>query len=244
MVDESRTNLHVDLLQSGITIVSGLALGIDTVAHLAALDMGGACIAVLGSGADDAALYPRANVNLAHRIIETGGAVISELPPGSDSFRHHFPLRNRIIAGLSHVTLVTEAALESGSLITANLALSYNRDVCAVPGPITSLQSAGTNRLIAQGASLCSTPQDILNLLHAPELQAVPKLRLNDLPSEDRALIDALDEPQRINDLSRVLGLDVQTLQQRITALEIKGFLIIQGGQMVARSRLIASPQN
>lgn len=229
------------LSAAGLTIVSGLALGIDTVAHTAALEMGGACIAVLGSGADDGALYPRSNVRLAHSIIENGGAVISEFPPGTDSFKHHFPLRNRIIAGLSRATLVTEAALKSGSLITAHLALSYNRDVFAIPGPITSIQSEGANRLIAQGAMLCSTPQDVLDALHTPGLECVPSLRLTDLPTEDRKLIDALDEPQRINDLSRVLKTNILELQQRITALEIKGYVEMQSGQLIARTRLISS---
>jgi len=230
-----------DLAAAGLTIVSGLALGIDAVAHEATLDANGACIAVLGSGSDDATLYPRSNLQLAHRILRAGGAVISEFPPGTESLKHHFPLRNRIIAGLARATLVTEAAMGSGSLITAHLAASYNRDVFAIPGPVTSVQSAGTNHLISQGAMLCASPQDILTSFNTGYVPTIPSCRLDALDEEDRVLLAALDEPQRINDLARTLKRDIRGLQQRITSLELHGFVETQSGQFIARSRLVST---
>lgn len=150
------------LVRNGISIVSGLALGIDGKSHEAALSQNGYTVAVLGSGVDDNSIYPNHHKKLAHRIIESNGAVISEFPPGTKPLAHHFPMRNRIISGLSKGILVIEAAIKSGSLISARCALDQNRDVYAIPGQIFSPTSAGTNQLIAHGAKVVTSANDIL----------------------------------------------------------------------------------
>ena len=137
-----------DLAQNKLTIVSGLALGIDTLAHLATLDMSGKTIAVLGSGLDKQSIYPSSNRYLADKIINCNGCVISEFPPGTQPLRHHFPQRNRVISGLSLGTLVIEAGEKSGALITAMHSLEQNREVFAVLGNIFLLTSVGTIKLI------------------------------------------------------------------------------------------------
>lgn len=144
----------------GLTIVSGLARGIDTVAHHAALDSGGRTVAVLGSGLLQ--IYPRENEALARRIVDSGGAVLSEWHPLTPGKPGHFPVRNRLISGLCQGTLVVEAGECSGSLITADSALEQGRDVYAIPGPINSPQSVGTNRLIQQGAKAVLGAGDVL----------------------------------------------------------------------------------
>lgn len=151
-----------DLSKNGINIISGLALGIDTCAHLGALQATskGKTIAVLGSGLD--AIYPKQNVELAKQIIKNGGCIISEYPLGAKPEKQHFPQRNRIISGLSKGVLIVEASEKSGSLITADFALEQGREVFAVPGNISSSTSVGTNNLIKQGAKLVTNYEDIL----------------------------------------------------------------------------------
>ncbi len=149
------------LAGSGITVVSGLAYGIDSAAHRGALAGGGPTIAVLGSGPDRP--YPRARASLYRRIVERG-AVLSELPPGSSAFRWTFPARNRIMAALAGTTVVVEAAERSGSLITASMAQQLGRDLGAVPGPVNAWLSAGTNRLLFDGAAVIRDAQDVLDL--------------------------------------------------------------------------------
>ena len=136
-----------DLVRSGLSIISGLALGVDAEAHKTTIENEGYTVAILGTGVDDDAIYPRENFQLAQRIISQGGAVISEFPPGTDSRREHFPMRNRLIATLSAATLVIEASEDSGSLITAKSALEENREVLSVPGPIWSDQTTGRVQL-------------------------------------------------------------------------------------------------
>lgn len=151
-----------DLSKSGINIISGLALGIDTCAHLGTLypDNIGKTIAVLGSGLDE--IYPKQNIELAKQIINCGGCIISEYPLGTKPEKLHFPQRNRIISGLSKGILIIEASEKSGSLITADFALEQGREVFAVPGNISSPTSVGTNNLIKQGAKLVTSYEDIL----------------------------------------------------------------------------------
>jgi len=152
-----------DLSQNGINIISGLALGIDTCAHLGTLKANnkGKTIAVLGSGIDN--IYPNQNIELARQIIQSGGCIISEYPVGVPANKLNFPQRNRIISGLSKGVLVIEAGENSGSLITADLALEQGRDVFAVPGNISSQMSIGTNNLIKQGAKLVTSYTDIID---------------------------------------------------------------------------------
>lgn len=159
------------LAQAGLTIVSGLALGIDTFAHQACIDKKKRTIAVLGTGLDEKSIYPNINIGLTREIILYGGCLISELPPGSPGSKFSFPARNRIISGLSRGVLIIEAKNKSGSLITARYAFSQNRIVFAVPGPIYSTNAAGTNELIKRGAKLVDNFTDILQELDLPTLE-------------------------------------------------------------------------
>ncbi|MFZ2804545.1 MAG: DNA-processing protein DprA [Patescibacteria group bacterium] len=225
-----------ELAQAGIGIVSGLALGIDAAAHEGVLDAGGYALAVLGSGVDDATLYPRHNLGLSRRILENGGTIISEFPPGTEGRKFNFPLRNRIIASLAKATVIVEAAEASGSLITAHLALDENRDVFAVPGPITSPQSAGTNRLLAMGAIPCLATADILLSLGnapAPVQQALPAF---DLTEDERTLLKHLTYPRQIDELARELALPVSTVSMAITNLELYGCITQESGKIAARA--------
>ena len=159
---QATETITASLGAAGITIVSGLALGIDSLAHRAALEANAPTIAVLGSGIDEMSIYPSSNRGLARRIKDSGSVVVSEYPPKTPAMKEHFPQRNRIISGLSKGIVVIEAQEKSGALITARFALEHNRDVFAVPGSIFSLSSAGTNSLIQEGAKLVSCGEDIL----------------------------------------------------------------------------------
>lgn len=152
----------IPLLAKRVTIISGLARGIDSLTQAKTVAEGGITIGVLGSGIDEESIYPKENLGLAKRIIEAGGAIISEFPPGSPPQKQNFPKRNRIISGLAHGTLIIEAGLKSGSLITARCALEQGREVMAVPGNICSPTSIGTNNLIKLGARAIGSQEDIL----------------------------------------------------------------------------------
>ncbi len=152
------------LVKAGFTIISGLALGIDGLAHQTALDAGGRTIAVLGSGLD--IIYPPEHKKLAADIIKSGGAVISEYPPGARPSRRTFPARNRIVAGLSLAVLVIEAPEKSGALITAKVALDQGREVLAVPGNIYNPNSIGCHKLIKMGAKAVTNPEDVFDALN------------------------------------------------------------------------------
>ena len=145
-----------------LSIISGLAYGIDATVHMSALVSGIHTIAVLGSGIDDLSIYPKMHIPLAHRIIEAGGAVISEFPPGTKPTKYSFPQRNRIIAGLAQATLIIEATIPSGALITAQLALDENRDVFAIPGSLYNSLATGPNMLLKQGAIVTTDAFDII----------------------------------------------------------------------------------
>lgn len=222
-----------DLSRAGFTIVSGLALGIDAIAHRGALEAKGPTIAVLGSGVDDESIYPRAHLNLAKEIIASGGLVLSDYPPGMRATNITFPARNRIIAGLSLGTLVIEAGEKSGTLITAGLALENNREVFAIPGSIFSPASVGTNALIKSGAKLVACVQDILeefDLLQEkrPE-QSAPKAPENE---EEKILLRLLsDMPTHVDTLARSSGLTVAKISSVLTMMEIKGWTKNLGGQ-------------
>lgn len=162
------TNRFVaEAVWSNIPIVSGLALGVDSIAHRAALDAGGSTIAVLPGGINK--IYPASHQKLAKEIVEKGGTLISEYPGEMTPHKYHFIARNRIIAGLAHATLITEAAEKSGSLHTAQFALEQGKEVLAVPGSIFSPTSVGTHNLIEQGAQLTRSSEQILNLFAIPQ---------------------------------------------------------------------------
>jgi DNA processing protein len=230
-------NLTRDLTRAGLTIVSGLALGIDGIAHRAALDAGGLTAAVLGTGIDDATIYPREHFNLAQRIIENGGALITEQPPKTPSLKQNFPARNRIMSGLALGTLVIEAAESSGSLITANFALEQNREVFAVPGDIFSPQSTGANLLLKRGAKLVSSAADILEELSISHSQPELPLKIFEPKTDaEKTLWKALsNEPLHIDKISKLTKLDTATVASVLSALEIDGAVKNIGGQNFIR---------
>lgn len=206
--------------KQGITIISGLALGIDAIAHQATLAEQGTTVAVLPAGLDR--IYPTSHHQLAQHIIKGGGALISEYPPGSKPFKTHFIARNRIVAGLADAVLITEAAAKSGTLHTANFALEQGRTVMAVPGNITSEQSAGTNNLIKMGAIPVTEIRDILAAMGLE--QQAPQHRHFGDTEEETLILELLQSG--ISDGSELLhrsGLAAQLFNQSLTMLEIGG---------------------
>lgn len=209
--------------QSGITIISGFARGIDSQAHKGALDGKGSTIAILGCGVDT--IYPQGNEELYHRILEKG-ALISEYPLGTPPLANHFPRRNRLISGLGLGVLVVEAHEKSGSLITATLALEQGKEVFAIPGRIDSLRSRGTNRLIKQGACLVECPEDIILEL-APLLKNYAAQNVSgDVPppvSQDDPVVSALHKDSlSLEELVGKTELGPAELSSRLTLLEIR----------------------
>ncbi|MBQ0959222.1 DNA-processing protein DprA [Ideonella sp. 4Y11] len=214
-----------ELSRRSLCVVSGLASGIDGAAHQGALDGPGGTVAVTGCGLD--IVYPTRHRTLAARIPDNG-ALLSEHPPGTPPLAAHFPLRNRIIAGLSLGTLVVEAALKSGSLITARLALEANREVFALPGPIHARQSQGCLQLIRQGAALVTCVDDVLEALPAGIGSATPPAaeveRADAADPGDRAVLGALgDETLGLDALQARCGWPAAALSARLLALELAG---------------------
>ncbi len=222
--------LVTGLVLNGVTIVSGLARGIDAVAHKTALDHGGRTIAVLGSGPD--CIYPPENRSLARQIVNGHGAVISEYGLGVQPEAKNFPPRNRIISGLSLGVIVVEAGERSGASITARFALEQGRDVFAVPGNINSPASMGTNRLIQQGAKLVSTVDDVLeelNLAMVLEHSAV-QLALPETKDEAAIYGQLSGQPVHVDELSRNTGLTSSVVSSTLTLMELKGMVRQVGG--------------
>jgi len=218
-----------DLAARGVTIVSGLARGIDTAAHEAALAAGGRTIAVLGCGVD--VMYPRENTALARKI-EAAGAVVSQFAPGTPPLPYHFPERNRVIAGLALGVVVIEAAEKSGALITARLAADLGREIYAVPGPVTSTKSRGAHRLLQDGAKLVGTWMDVVQELPEAWRRLVRDVAPDTgdanrpaAPDDDGRVMHLLrpDEPQHIDDLMERSGLPPARLAADLTALELAG---------------------
>ena len=228
-----------DLAAQGITIVSGLALGIDSVAHQAALNANGITIAVLGTGINRAHIYPAIHKQLAEKIIANGGAVISEYPPGTLPTRFTFPRRNRIIAGMSLGTLVIEAAESSGALITAQCALDYNREVFAVPQNITSPTALGSNNLIKNGAHPVTTAQDIFDALNLHDVKKFIANReiIPDSPTEAEILKYLSREPTHVDQLVKLSGLDSPAVNSTLVLMEMKGKVRNLGGMMYVLSK-------
>ncbi len=236
----SSFTLARDLAGEGITVISGLAHGIDAAAHRGALEGGGATVGILGCGID--VVYPRDHEEL-YRQVEAAGALISEYPPGTrpDGFR--FPARNRIIAGLALGVVVVEATLRSGSLITARLALDHGREVFAVPGRIDSDRSAGPHRLLQQGAYLAQSAGDVLLELGlaVPRPQPPPDdastSRAAGLGEDERLLLSVLEVyPRDIDEIIRASGLTPQRVHALLLSLELTGLVRQLPGQMYERS--------
>ncbi|MFZ5434646.1 MAG: DNA-processing protein DprA [Calditrichota bacterium] len=232
-------DLILGLRASGIHIVSGLASGIDGCAHEAALEVGLPTEAVFGCGVDR--IYPPAHTALAHRILAAGGALVSEFPLGVGPDRHHFPQRNRIIAGLAAGTLVVEAGDKSGALITAMLAAEYGREVMAIPGAITNPKTAGNHALIKTGAALVEKPSDILQLLEMPKpasaTDAAPQVHL-ELTAPESNLLGVLDatEALHIDTIAERVGIPVGEALGQLLLLELKGAIKQLPGKYFVRS--------
>lgn len=217
-----------DLAANGVAVVSGMARGIDSKAHIGALEAGGRTIAVLGCGVDIP--YPDENSKLMNEICRQG-AVISEYLPGTPPVPFNFPARNRIISGLSQGVAIIEANEKSGSLITADFALEQGRDVFAVPGNINSYNSIGTNKLIKEGAKLVTNAGDILeelNIMHNIKINHFTKKKLPDIhfdSSEKSIAKKLLDGPAHIDEIAKECGISVQIVASVLVMLELSGFV-------------------
>jgi len=210
-----------ELAKAGIVIISGLALGVDSLAHKAALDSGGLTIAVLPSGVNH--VYPSMHHYLAEQILQQGGALVSEYPDGTPPLKHRFIERNRIASGLGDALLITEATDRSGTLHTANFALEQGKPVLAVPGNITSPTSAGTNNLIKTGATPVTSVQDIFHALGLESAQKKREAPRSANPNEQimlDLLFAGLSDGTELFDQS---GLEVSLFNQTLTMLEIRG---------------------
>ena len=215
--------LIAELRGYDIAIVSGLALGIDSIAHEAALQNGLTTVAIPGSGLSEHVLYPRTHVELARRIIDAGGALVSEFEPDMQATPYTFPKRNRIMAGMSHGVLIIEAAERSGTLITARLGMEYNREVMAVPGSISSVSSYGPHMLIKNGATPVTSGTDILEAFGLEKTEA--GTGGSELSEHERSIIELLRSPRPKDDVIEALDLSISEAQTVLSAMEIKGLI-------------------
>lgn len=221
---EITQTLAHDLAKSGVVIVSGLAMGVDTIAHTACLEAGGTTIAIVAQGLHE--IYPASNRGLAHTITQSG-ALMSEYPPGTPALKHHFLARNRLVSGIADAIIVTEAANRSGTFSTVTHALDQNKEVFAVPGPITSLLSVGPNRLLQQGARVVLTAQDVLQVIAPNLLPATQQAKLvfGDTPLEVK-IIELIQSGVRDGDtLQRKSKATASEFLQTLTLMELKGTL-------------------
>ena len=210
-----------------VVIISGLAMGIDSIAHKAALKNGLATIAFPGSGLDDKIIHPSINQGLAREILKSGGALVSEFEPDFKATQWSFPMRNRLMAGISKAVLIIEAEEKSGTLITARLATEYNRDVLVVPGSINSPASRGTNWLLRQGATPITKPEDLLEALGfevAEDKNKQAKL-FADCSLEEKKVLDLLREPISRDELIRQMEMPTAAANAMLSVMEIKGLI-------------------
>jgi DNA processing protein len=217
-----------DLAKRGIVIISGLALGVDSIAHRATLDAGGTTLAILPSSVND--VYPRTHQDLARQIVASGGALMSEYEPPTEAYKDHFLARNRIVSGLSDAVIVTEAAARSGTLATVAHALEQGREVFVVPGNITSPLSAGCNALIKQGAHPITCAEDVLEIIAPQLLTPQSILPLGNTPLESK-IITLLQSGIRDGDeLQNQSNVGASEFSQAITLMEISGTIRALGG--------------
>jgi DNA processing protein len=216
-----------ELAKLGFSIVSGLAFGIDKEAHEACLEIGGHTVAVLASGVD--VITPSSHTGLASRILQNGGAIISEFPPGAQARPEQFPQRNRLISGLSLGVVVIEAPAETGALITARYAAEQNREVFVVPGSIFSPNYSGSHALIREGATLVHRPEEILEELKysAPLELKTQEERMPALSENERKLLELISEKLELtaDELIRLTGINASELAQLLTLLEMKRYI-------------------
>lgn len=217
---EVTQTLATDLARSGVVIVSGLAMGIDTIAHTAVLDTGGITVAVLAQGLHS--IYPTPNRQLAERIIKNG-ALITEYDMGEEAMKYHFLARNRIVSGLADAVIVTEAADKSGTFSTVAHALEQNKEVFAVPGPITSLLSAGPNRLLQQGAHVALSANDVLQVIAPERIAGQRKFVFGNTPLEVR-IIELIQRGVRAGDeLLAKSEASASDFMEALTMMELNG---------------------
>jgi DNA processing protein len=219
-----------------VVIVSGLAYGIDAEAHKAALDNDLATVAVPGSGLDWSVLYPRANVALAREILEKGGAILSEFKDDLKATDYTFPQRNRIMAGMTHATLMIEAKEKSGTLITAKLAVEYNRELLVVPGSIFAEESRGVHQFLRLGATAITKPEDILQALGiVPRESASLSSLRTDLSPEELRVFEILASPLSRDALLAILDVPIMEANILLSTMEIKGLIVEELGVIRAR---------
>ncbi len=231
-----------DLAAAGVTVVSGLARGIDTAAHEGALAGGGRTVAVLGNGIDR--VYPEENTRLAQSIAEHGGAVVSEFPLGSEPLSHHFPIRNRIISGISAALLLIEGNAHSGTMITAGYAAEQGREVFALPGMVDVPGSIAPLRLLREGANLCTCARDILEDMRWLQKEPQPKAETanpqlpDDLNEAQRKIAALLErEEMRFEELTERTGLSPDQLSGELTMMELDGIVEARAGRAYALKR-------
>jgi len=217
-----------------IVIVSGFAMGIDTIAHKKAMMMGLRTLVFPGSGLSASAMYPKTNITLMSEIVKSGGCLISEFEPNFKATYWSFPMRNRLMAGISKAVLVIEAEEKSGTLITARLATEYNRDVLAVPGSVFSSNSKGTNRLLRQGATPITCVEDVLEALGFETKKDENKQAslFMDLSKEEKFVINLLREPIVRDDLIRSMKIPTNEANSLLSVMEIKGIIKEELGEI------------
>lgn len=220
------SSLLPPVIRAGVEVVSGLAYGIDSLAHTQTLNAGGITYAIIASGLDRESCYPQAHWELVCRMIDAGGFILSEHPPGTPALPLHFPRRNRIIAGLAAVILIVEADERSGTLITARLGLEYNKEVAAVPGAITNPLSRGTNALLKQGAALIRNADDLLELFSLPNPLFMSKNTTESCSQTETHILSALSEHMlHIDEVSLKTGYSLSLLNSELCSLELKGLV-------------------
>ncbi len=217
-----------------IIIVSGFAMGIDTIAHKRAMKNNLHTIVFPGSGLSKEAIYPKTNVRMMEEIINSGGCLISEFEPDFKATQWSFPMRNRLMAGLCKATLIIEAEEKSGTLITARLATEYNRDVLAIPGSVFSPSSKGTNKLLRQGATPVTCAEDVLEALgfDLPDDEDKQMKLFEDLSPEEKMVVDLLREPIERDDLIRAMKMPIQNANSILSVMEIKGLIKEELGEI------------
>ena len=218
-----------------IAIVSGLAVGIDALSHEAALEAGLFAIAFPGSGISEKAFFPPTSLKLAQKIIDSGGCLLSEFEPDLKAAYYTFPMRNRLVAGLSKAALIIEAEEKSGTLITARMALDYNREVLAVPGNISSSNSKGTNKLIRNGATPITSSDDILEVLGFKiDKESKQESLFEDARPEEKLVLKLLTEPSTRDELIRAMKMSTPDAQALLSVMEIKGLIKEEMGEIRA----------
>src|SRR3990167_10093097 len=217
-----------------IAVVSGFAMGIDTIAHKKAMQLGLKTLVFPGSGLSAEAMYPKTNVRLMNEIVESGGCLISEFEPDFKATYWSFPMRNRLMAGISKAVLIIEAEERSGTLITARLTTEYNRDLLAVPGSIFSSNSKGTNKLLRQGAVPVTCSGDVLEGLgfEFPKDEEKQKRLFQDLSPEEKKVVELLREPQSRDELIRAMQMPIPAANALLSVMEIKELIQEELGEI------------